>query len=400
MLFQFGFYSSVLLISFTQGIVYSALLLAKAIKTDNKSNYWLSFFIFLCSLYSAPWMLGFAGWYDNQPYRDILFYTPFQHLLWIGPIIFFYTQSLLNPSFKFSKKEALHLTPGLLYLLYIIAIWIYDQFIFGDYYFYKNGMDKDFEQWYQKLGLLSMIVYFILSIRYYNVYKKLMFQVVSYADSVLFKWIQTYLIAFLVMLLLPLVFDGIGHFFPEIKSYQGSWWFYLFFSIVMYYIAITGYSNPTNATIPFKMSFFDKRPILLLDHTSTTDLETSIDIQYETLEKAVSPETELWKSKIETLIQEEKLYQNPELTLTDLAKKLETNVSVISKTINQGFQMNFNDYINNFRIEAVKISLSNGEHKKSTLLGIAYDCGFNSKATFNRAFKKNTGKTPKEYINE
>ena len=400
MLFQFGFYSSVSLISFTQGIVYSALLLAKAIKTDNKSNYWLRFFIFLCSLYSAPWMLGIAGWYDNQPYRDILFYTPFQHLLWIGPIIFFYTQSLLNPSFKFSKKEALHLTPGLLYLLYIIAIWIYDQFIFGDYYFYKNGMDKDFEQWYQKLGLLSMIVYFILSIRYYNVYKKLMFQVVSYADSVLFKWIQTYLIAFLVMLLLPLVFDGIGYFFPEIKSYQGSWWFYLFFSIVMYYIAITGYSNPTNATIPFKMSFFDKSPILLLDHNSTNDLETSIDIQYETLEKAVSPETELWKSKIETLIQEEKLYQNPELTLTDLAKKLETNVSVISKTINQGFQMNFNDYINNFRIEAVKISLSNGEHKKSTLLGIAYDCGFNSKATFNRAFKKNTGKTPKEYISE
>ena len=400
MLFQFGFYSSVLLISFTQGIVYSALLLAKAIKTDNKSNYWLSFFIFLCSLYIAPWMLGFAGWYDNQPYRDVLFYTPFQHLLCIGPIIFFYTQSLLNPSFKFSKKEALHILPGLLYLIYIIAIWIYDQFIFGDYYFYENGMDKDFEQWYQKLGLLSMIVYFILSIRYYNVYKKLMFQVVSYADSVLFKWIQTYLIAFLVMLLLPLVFDGIGYFFPEIKSYQGSWWFYLFFSIVMYYIAITGYSNPTNATIPFKMSFFDKSPILLLDHNSTNDLETSIDIQYETLEKAVSPETELWKSKIETLIQEEKLYQNPELTLTDLAKKLETNVSVISKTINQGFQMNFNDYINNFRIEAVKISLSNGEHKKSTLLGIAYDCGFNSKATFNRAFKKNTGKTPKEYISE
>jgi AraC-like DNA-binding protein len=400
MLFQFGFYSSVLLISFTQGIVYSVLLLAKAIKTDNKSNYWLSFFIFLCSLYIAPWMLGFAGWYDNQPYRDILFYTPFQHLLWIGPIIFFYTQSLLNPSFKFSKKEALHILPGLLYLIYIIAIWIYDQFIFGDYYFYENGMDKDFEEWYQKLGLLSMVVYFILSIRYYNVYKRLMFQVVSYGDSVLFKWIQTYLIAFLVMLLLPLVFDGVEYFLPEMKSYQGSWWFYLFFSIVMYYIAITGYSNPTNATIPFKMSFFDKSPVLLLDNSSADNLETSIDIQYETVEDTVSPETEHWKSKIETLIQTEKLYQNPELTLTDLAKKLETNASVISKTINQGFQMNFNDYINNFRIEAVKISLSNGEHKKSTLLGIAYDCGFNSKATFNRAFKKNTGKTPKEYTNE
>jgi AraC-like DNA-binding protein len=398
MLFQFGFYSSVLLISFTQGIVYSALILAKAIKIKNKSNYLLSLFIFLCCLYIAPWMLGFAGWYDNQPYRDFLFYTPFQHLLFVGPIIFFYTQSLLNPSFKFSKKEALHLLPGFIYLLYIIAIWVYDKFIFGDYYFYKNGMDKDFDYWYQKLGLVSMIVYFILSIQYYNIYKKLMLQVVSYADTILFKWIKTYLIAFLVMLLLPIFFDITGVFYPEMKSYQGSWWFFLFFSIVMYYIAITGYSNPLNTTIPFKMSFFDKNPILLLNENQTNETENSIDIQYETFEESNSPEIEHWKSKIETLIQDEKWYQNSELTLLDLAKKLGTNVSVISKTINQGFEMNFNDCINSYRIKAVKNSLADGEHKNSTLLGIAFDSGFNSKATFNRAFKKNTGKTPKEYI--
>ena len=398
MLFQFGFYSSLLLISFSQGIIYSVLLLVKAIKTADKSNYWLSLFVFLCSLYIAPWMLGFAGWYDNQPYRNILFYVPFQHLFLVGPIIFFYTQSLLNPSFQFSKKEVIHLIPGLLYLLYIIAIWIYDKFIFGDYYFYKDGLDKDFEEWYQKLGLISMIVYFVMSIRYYNVYKKLMFQVVSYAENILFKWIKTYLIAFLVMLLLPILFDIIGFFYPETQSYQGSWWFYLFFSIVMYYIAITGYSNPTNAAIPFKMSFFDKNQILLLDENQTIEAETFIDIEHETFEVTISPEIEQWKSKIETLIQEQKLFENPELTLTDVAKKLETNAAVISKTINQGFQMNFNDCINNYRIEAVKNRFANGEHKKSTLLGIAFDSGFNSKATFNRAFKKNTGKTPKKFI--
>lgn len=343
-------------------------------------------------------MLGFAGWYDNQPYRDMLFYTPFQHLFFVGPIIFFYTQSLLNPSFTFSKNEAIHLLPGLLYLLYITAIWIYDKFIFDGYFFYEDGTDKDFEYWYQKLGLISMIVYFILSIRYYNVYKKMMYQVVSYADSALFKWIKTYLIAFLVMLLLPIAFDITSYFFPEINSYQGSWWFFLCFSIVMFYIAVTGYSNPINSTIPFKMSFFDKNPILLLNGNQSNEEETIIDIQHETFEEANSPEISFWKSKIETLIQAEKLYQNPELTLTDLAKKLETNASVISKTINQGFQMNFNDCINNYRIEAVKKSFADGEHKKATLLGIAFDCGFNSKATFNRAFKKNTGKTPKEFI--
>jgi len=139
MLFEFGFYSSLLLISFSQGILYSALLLTKAIKTENKSNYWLSLFIFLCSLYIAPWMLGFAGWYDNQPYRDILFYLPLQHLFLIGPIIYFYTQSLLNPSFKFTKKEALHLIPGTLYLLYIIGMWVYDKFILHEYFSTKRN---------------------------------------------------------------------------------------------------------------------------------------------------------------------------------------------------------------------------------------------------------------------
>jgi AraC-like DNA-binding protein len=66
--------------------------------------------------------------------------------------------------------------------------------------------------------------------------------------------------------------------------------------------------------------------------------------------------------------------------------------------INQGFQQNFNDFINNYRIEAVKQKLQLGEQKTQTLLGIAYDCGFNSKATFNRAFKKVTGVSPKEWL--
>ncbi len=399
MRFEFGFYSSLLLISFSQGILYSILLLIKAIRTQNKSNYWLSVFIFLCSLYIAPWMLGFAGWYDNQPYRDILFYLPLQHLFFIGPIIFFYTQSLLNPTFKFTKKEALHLIPGLLYLVYIIGIGIYDKLILHHYYFYANGMDKDFDNWYQKTGLVSMIVYFMLSIQYYNFYKKLMYQVVSYADSILFKWIKTYLIAFLIMLALPILFDIISLFFPEVNTYKGSWWFFLLFSIVMYYIAIAGYSNPTNASIPFKMES-NKNPILLLNKAENNSTEEAvIDIDYEPFEEKISPEIETWKVKIETLIREEKLYKNPELNITEVAKKLHTNVALISKTINQGFQMNFNDFINNYRIEAVKEMFSSNEHKKTTLLGIAFDCGFNSKATFNRAFKKNTSISPKEYLN-
>ena len=62
------------------------------------------------------------------------------------------------------------------------------------------------------------------------------------------------------------------------------------------------------------------------------------------------------------------------------------------------FQMNFNDFINHYRIEDVKNKLKNGDHQHTTLLGIALESGFNSKATFNRAFKKSTDMTPKDYI--
>jgi hypothetical protein len=101
------FYSFVLLISFTQGTMYSVLLLLKVVKTENNLNYRLTLFIFLCSLYIAPWMLGFDGWYGNQPYGELLFYTPFQQLFFVGLIVFFHTQRLLNSSFKFLKKKRL-----------------------------------------------------------------------------------------------------------------------------------------------------------------------------------------------------------------------------------------------------------------------------------------------------
>ena len=107
-----------------------------------------------------------------------------------------------------------------------------------------------------------------------------------------------------------------------------------------------------------------------------------------------------WKPKIEKLLTKDKLYEDPELSLTQMAQLLKTNPSVISKVVNQGFQMNFNDLINFYWVEAVKEKLNTGEQKLQTLLGIAFDCGFNSKATFNRAFKKFTNVTPKKWIDK
>ena len=69
----------------------------------------------------------------------------------------------------------------------------------------------------------------------------------------------------------------------------------------------------------------------------------------------------------------------------------------LSAVINQGFGKNFNDYINDYRVDAFIEKLKNGEQEAQTLLSLAYDAGFNSKATFNRAFKKTTGVSPKDW---
>lgn len=94
---------------------------------------------------------------------------------------------------------------------------------------------------------------------------------------------------------------------------------------------------------------------------------------------------------------EEKLYLNPDLSLPDLAKHLQTNASVLSAVINTAYGKNFNDFINTYRVEAVKTMLKSPEAQLYSLLGIGLECGFNSKSTFNRAFKKATGKSPGEY---
>jgi AraC-like DNA-binding protein len=408
--FEFGFYSSFLLVFFVHGLVYAVLLFRKGINNESSADKWLGIFLLLCILYITPWMVGFAGWYDNQPYRDFLFYFPFQHLFFIGPVIFFYVQSLLNPAFQFGRKEWLQLIPGISYLLFTLLMYVTDKVILKKYFFLADGTDPDFDSWYQYAGFISMSVYFLLSLRYYMIYKKIIVQVISYAEVVLFRWVQKFLIAFLCMLLLKLFFFA-GTQIPAFRklSYTGPWWQYFSFAIVFYYIAITGYSNSIEAKISFKINLLEyKKATLLLAPISSfrndnviedaqmveIDLREAERQNYDDEKVFVSE----WRLKIIQLVESEKNYEDPELSLNQMAKQLQTNASILSKAINQGFGLNFNDFINQYRIEKVKQMLCAGEQKTKTLLTIAYDCGFNSKATFNRAFKKATGLSPKDWI--
>lgn len=378
--FGYGQKSSLLLIFFFHGILFTILLLRRGLINENQSQKWLGLLLFLCTLYITPYMLGYAGWYSRSVTREILFFVPFMQVLIIGPVVYFYIKSLLNPDFKFQRKDGWHFIPGLVYLVYSLIVFIADKFIFNEFYFYADGRDKDLKTWYQLLGLTSMIIYLFICLRMYLRYKKTIFNVVSFADAILYKWIQNFLFAFLTLLILRIIFFFTN---PQWEEFGSQFWYFLSFSAVLLYISINGYTHSLTASFSVPTQLPDSEN----ENIEIKPQPENADVMY-------------WKEKINELIQKEAIYKNPQLTLTDVAEVLQTNTKTISTAINQGFQMNFNDFINYHRTEAVKTKIANQEHVKSTLLGIAIDCGFNSKATFNRAFKKSTSLTPKEYISK
>lgn len=101
--------------------------------------------------------------------------------------------------------------------------------------------------------------------------------------------------------------------------------------------------------------------------------------------------------RLTTLMSSQKPYLDAELSLDSLAESLQVSPKTLSFVMNEHLHKKFNDYINEWRIEEIKKRLEDEAYAHIKMLNIALDCGFNSKSTFNLAFKKATGTSPSEY---
>lgn len=100
-------------------------------------------------------------------------------------------------------------------------------------------------------------------------------------------------------------------------------------------------------------------------------------------------------NQLKQLLEEEKLYLDPDIQLPLIAKRLSISQHLLSRIINEHTRQNFPTFINSFRIKAAKENLI--QHPKQKILTIAFDVGFRSLSTFNASFKKHTGSSPSEY---
>ncbi|MYM29205.1 helix-turn-helix domain-containing protein [Duganella sp. CY15W] len=111
-------------------------------------------------------------------------------------------------------------------------------------------------------------------------------------------------------------------------------------------------------------------------------------------------ERDAFLARLTTCMEQDQPYRNGELKLEDLAAQVAMTPHELSQLINQHCGANFADFLNRYRIEALKTALHDPQQASTSILDLAMIAGFNSKSAMNRAFKKSTGLTPGEFRNQ
>lgn len=352
-----------------------------------------SFFIIL--LFSKKdkaiydWFL--IAWFTLILFHIVIFYlsTDYQYAAMLeissaavflnGPILWLYTKHLFHK--RFYWKQALHFVPFFINLAIIIPYVLQNTFApFSD-------LSRMLLSW-AKLG--SILIYSLASIRTIN--RNLVFAK-NYLSNV-----ETHHVKWLTMALkLVLVLWSIGFlsqlvFQVKLFELNPAHEDILINISVSILVIFMGYYGFRQAPV-----FIGSSPSNFKENIVNGKEELTASEKYQ---KSALKDDDLKKhgALLEGLMSTEKPYKDPDLSLLKLALQLNMTTNQLSQIINQFHQKSFYDFVNSYRAEEVKRRLINGDGKHTTLLGIALDAGFNSKATFNRFFKKYTGQTPSEYL--
>ena len=392
-LLAFAWYDIIILFAALQGF-----LLVLAIPTiqdfNRKANRWLVFLLFFVSSMLLIRTLG------NQ--RDIAQIFPFLQfvpdflLLAYPPAFYLYVRRLLFQSDQFSARVLLHFIPSAL------QIFAYTPFFLAEVAALKvDVVSHDAQGWWAVnavavFGWFSNVFYTYLSLHAIQGYRKQSQRSYSFEENLHF--LLTVLIIMGVCLLLwafTLVVAGIGFLnhheiwlFTE-KSADMIW---LIFSIIPHLLGYFAIHQPEIFKVAQPVSLFNAIPEIPIEEVKAGHLsdKKSEELSDENLQRL--------KQQVEAYMTQHKPFTNPKLTLNELASMLKMPPYLLSKVINEGYDINFFDFINTYRIEEFKRRMEDPHFQHYTLLSIAFEVGFNSKTAFNRSFKKITNQSPSEFF--
>ncbi len=293
---------------------------------------------------------------------------------WVyGPLIYFYVKSQLQPDFRFQKQDILHFIP--------VGI----QFILSNFVraqnFYWDGRHESLSwmgRWayiiwmnYPTMYIIASLLIIVYSFKAGKLLNQHSATIVNKQNKIAWlKRLVFYFRLYFLMVLGILMVDWL--FFQDFEYYYFTRFYYypLFIGVAVltYWLGIASFSRKDQ--IP-------KHPRPILTTEKKDQLQTLASVLTRSME-------------------EDKLYKNQELSLPILAEHLNTKPYLLTNCLKTQFNSKFNDYINEYRLQELIRLLKEEDNEKFTLLSLAYEAGFNSKASFNRATKKHLGLTPSE----
>ncbi|WP_439128787.1 helix-turn-helix domain-containing protein [Polaribacter sp.] len=289
------------------------------------------------------------------------------------PVLYFYVLSVCYSNFKLKRKHLLHFIPFVIGNLVLV-----NRFYTKDATYISN-LWQDFNAIWELKFIhfsihLQFVVYIVLMFMVLNKYQAIYRQNFSDNASKTYEWLFQFTVV-----------SAVVHSFVILKSILKYIDNDVSFPIAQIVVSVIGLS--VVVWLVFKA----------LKHP---DLFKSVDSETEIIEKNTPKDSNIDKEKIEnviSLMKTEKPYLNPSLSIRNLASELKMNSRELSVLINQHLNQHFFDFVNEYRIEEAKSILKNPAKKEFTVLEVLYEVGFNSKSSFNTAFKKHTGTTPTQF---
>ncbi|HEX7846657.1 MAG TPA: helix-turn-helix domain-containing protein [Chitinophagaceae bacterium] len=354
-------------------------------RSDRSINKFLALFIICISVpMCLPVLQTFLSW------QAFIFIAPFTLL--IGPSLYFYIRGFKEVITW--KKAWPHL---ILFFVYIIIIWRLSLTIGSKYPPTKNMPEKVLHNPITILPMsfriLHMLVYYFLSRNALISYRRSIRSLFSETSRIELKWVSWLLNGYLVpvcgtitLYVLLLRYPDYFNLFVLINA--------AVFTPYIYVATIKGLTQPTVWQI---QSNVEKEEVEKDMQEAVAMAKKQMPEDVETVKKQDENKFNPLVTSITGLMEQEKIYQEPDLTLRDLAEKLQVLPYQVSQAINDGMNKSFYDLVNGYRVEEAKRLLLDPGNHNYTILSVGFEAGFNSKTTFNTVFKKFTGMTPTEF---
>lgn len=342
------------------------------------ANRWLALFLGLLGIFLLEDSLVNYGIYERHPCLIGLTWLP---VLAFAPVLYLCISEFVSIGRAFRWKHLWHFLPFLLLLLSSLPFLLSsDAFKLQELKKEKTAPALD-DKIFFSLIVLQIIVYLFFSFQKLQRHRKHLENITAAPDAFRLNWLLYFLPglgAVVLFWLVKMIFGPLKH---------GADWQVLVYFAAIYTLAY--FAMRQKEVFPFSKQDAAAMESILNDGPTST-------------KRLMFSEERLHQLKMQLLdkMEEQKPYLDQDLSLPSLARQMALSLNELSELVNVGFGENFTQFVNRYRVERSKQLLVSKKHAHLSMVGIAFEAGFNSKTSFNTAFKKMTGVSPSYFKNE